>query len=539
MATKVVVTQDPNATYTADDDILVTAQIQDAWDNVVTTGPASTATIALTLTNPNGAVLTGTASKAAIAGEASFTVNVRKVGTTYGLSVTSSGLTSDSTTAFNVTPGALASFTVKDSAGLAIPNQTAGVAFTIKATAYDAWGNVKTNYGGGATVSGTLGKAFGITTGAGDDNDRIYGAFGTWLNGVATASVTGFKAETGRTITVSHGTPSGTSSTFDVIANVPNSIFFKTPNNDVTAFDFGPISTKFGTPIYSLCIPPTSGTNPCATTLASSPSIAVRTLVRDLYGNPVLNANVVIKRNLPTGTVVGNDNTDASGVADFADSLSIANVGDYVLSATVGAVTPVTAPIAIVNELKACTSTTCKNNVGNGLAKLQKTFGKITATTGTFDAGSTHVRLSTQFVTGHADQPAGLRQHRKQEDDRRCGGHVHHRPWRRGHRAFDHDGVDHAQGHDQGLRRHRPQRDLVRRLSRRVAVDERVGLEGQEPVDTEGGPTARHDRRRRRGSLLGHARGLRDSRLGAGGPVHRPQDEAGRDREGLPRQPRQ
>ena len=56
---------------------------------------------------------------------------------------------SDSNT-FTVNPGPLGSFTIGT-----ISNQTAGTPFSVTATAYDVYGNLKDDYAGGATLAGT------------------------------------------------------------------------------------------------------------------------------------------------------------------------------------------------------------------------------------------------------------------------------------------------------------------------------------------------------------------------------------------------
>lgn len=84
--------------------------ITDAGGNVVTTGASSTKTITLALgVNPGGGVLTctGGLSKVAVAGIATFAgCAISKAGVGYTLVASSSGLTSATSTAFNVASGA-------------------------------------------------------------------------------------------------------------------------------------------------------------------------------------------------------------------------------------------------------------------------------------------------------------------------------------------------------------------------------------------------------------------------------------------------
>ena len=126
----------------------------------------------------------------------------------------SDAVTNDSNL-FDVVPGDLDRFLVAS-----IPSsQTAGVAFDVTATAYDAYGNIKTNYLGGATVNGTLGSAPGFLASTSDDIGPSYGLFsaGAWTSGMKTAQVTAYLVETGRTVTVSDSGKTGTSNAFDVV----------------------------------------------------------------------------------------------------------------------------------------------------------------------------------------------------------------------------------------------------------------------------------------------------------------------------------
>ncbi len=135
-ATKLVLTQNVASSYTADQDIEPEVKIEDQYDNIVDTGAASTATVTLTLTNANGAVLIG-GSDAAANGVAQFTANVRKVGSGYGLNVGSSGLSGTSTGSFAITHAAAAklAFTVQPT------SHTADNAFGATVEVQDTYGN--------------------------------------------------------------------------------------------------------------------------------------------------------------------------------------------------------------------------------------------------------------------------------------------------------------------------------------------------------------------------------------------------------------
>jgi len=395
--------------YTADETFSIDVTALTNGDNPAT-GPVS---VSLSLTG--GAALTGGGTISTVAGVAHFpNVAVRTVGTSYSLSASSTGLAGATSTSFAVTPGKLDSFVVN-----AVGAQVAGTAFSVTATAKDHWGNVKSDYNGPATVSGTLSAALGTTNGAGDDFAPSYASFGngSWASARTQAGTTAFTAEGGRTVTVSvteAQTPtysgvsaSGTSSTFAVGAASPNSIIFKAASNDLAfPFDGSPANTKVGTPIYSKCAPPVSGPNPCATTGGTAPnkSTGLRTLVRDLYGNPIGASQIRISR--PTVASMGTATTAANGIAEFADNLTISPVNDYVLTATVvsAATVAASAPVSIVNEVFACDGSSCVNNGSNANSPnnppLQKTAGKITTVSDFYDPGNTNVLLSTQFTPG-------------------------------------------------------------------------------------------------------------------------------------------
>ena len=81
--------------------------VQDAGGNTVTTD-TSTVTVAIANNAGPGGVLSGTLTKAAVAGVADFSGNalkIDKIGTGYTLSATDGSLTSATSGAFNITAG--------------------------------------------------------------------------------------------------------------------------------------------------------------------------------------------------------------------------------------------------------------------------------------------------------------------------------------------------------------------------------------------------------------------------------------------------
>ena len=120
-ATKLIFTVQPTAATAAQPfPAQPVVAITDAGNNVVTTGPSSTKTVTLALgANPGGGVLTctGGLSKVAVAGLATFAgCAISKGGIGYTLMASSTGLTSATSTPFNVTAGA--NLTISNSASV-------------------------------------------------------------------------------------------------------------------------------------------------------------------------------------------------------------------------------------------------------------------------------------------------------------------------------------------------------------------------------------------------------------------------------------
>jgi trimeric autotransporter adhesin len=145
--------------------------VQDAYDNTVTTD-VSTVTVAIQNNAGPGGVLSGTTTKTAVAGVASFSANalaIDKIGTGYTLVATDGSLTSTISSPFNITLGAAAklAFTTQPGGG------TGGTAWATQpvVTIQDAGGNtvtgntstvtlgIQNNAGPGGVLSGTLTKA--------------------------------------------------------------------------------------------------------------------------------------------------------------------------------------------------------------------------------------------------------------------------------------------------------------------------------------------------------------------------------------------
>lgn len=121
--------------------------------------------------------------------------------------------------------------------------QTAGTGFSFQATAYDLGGNVLTDYPGtGALVSGNLSTAPTGCSGAACPPN-----YGTeaWSSGVGTISgVKAYVAEDNRTLTITDGTVSKTSGTFQVTSTGTATMLWITtaPQSFKAGLSSGPIT---------------------------------------------------------------------------------------------------------------------------------------------------------------------------------------------------------------------------------------------------------------------------------------------------------
>src|SRR5207249_4223630 len=194
----------------------VTVQVQDAGGNLVTTSTASI-TVAIG-TNPGSGTLSGTTTVTASGGVATFSnLSINKTGTGYTLSATSSGLTSATSGAFNITAGTATQLVF----GQQPTNTVAGVSISPAVTLLveDANGNVVT----GSTASITV--AIGTNPGGGTlSGTKTVSA----VSGVATFSALSIdKTGTGYTLTAtSTGVTSATSSTFNITPGTANKLAF-------------------------------------------------------------------------------------------------------------------------------------------------------------------------------------------------------------------------------------------------------------------------------------------------------------------------
>lgn len=279
-------------------------EIRDANGTLVT-GATNAVTIAI-LNNAGGGTLSGTKTVNAVGGVATFTgLSVDKVGVGYTLQATASGLTSASSSAFNITPAALNSlvFTAQP------VNLVAGATMpAVVVTARDAFANTVT------TFTGNVALAFGShpsgSTIGGTDTVAA-------VAGVATFSALGrFTVAGGYTLVASaSGVGSTASNTFTVSpAPAAALAFFVQPTSGLAGTIITPpvvvqIEDSLGNVV-------TTATNAVTISFAANPGQSI------LGGTPTKNA--------------------ASGLAQFTDLTVSTAASGYKLLASATGLTSVT-----------------------------------------------------------------------------------------------------------------------------------------------------------------------------------------------------
>jgi hypothetical protein len=156
-------------------------------------------------------------------------VTAYRAETSRTLTVTDGAVTKKSST-FKVVAGkTLGSFAISNPGP-----RTAGLLFSPSVTALDRYGNTMTGYAGGAKLSGNLSSSVsGCGTGATSPCPPLFGTL-SFSAGVGTASVTAYRAETGRTLTVTDGAVTTTSAAFKVVAGAASNLRFTTGPQTIT-----------------------------------------------------------------------------------------------------------------------------------------------------------------------------------------------------------------------------------------------------------------------------------------------------------------
>jgi hypothetical protein len=269
--------------------IAVTAN--DQFGNIAT-GFSGSVTVGMG-TNPGGGTLSGTPTRTAAAGVATFNnLSIDKTGSGYTLNATATGLSGSVSDAFNITAaGVSAAQSTVNAAPPTITASTGASSSTITVTAKDAFGNAIA----GATV---------VLSASGAGNTVTQPAATTGANGVAAGSLS--------------STGAGLKS---VTATVNGVVLAQQPTVTVNAASFSASqSTVSGLPA---AIEASNGANASTITVTA----------KDGFGNPIQGVTVVL---LATGS--GNTLTQPSGATNTSGvatgTLSSTATGTKVVSAT-------------------------------------------------------------------------------------------------------------------------------------------------------------------------------------------------------------
>ena len=289
--------QPSNVTAAASITPAVQVTVQDAQGNTVTN---ATNSIAMAIgTNPGGGTLSGTTPVAAVAGVATFAnLSINKSGTGYTLAASSTGLTSGTSSTFNVTAGTATQLAWTQQPTAVAAGATMSPAVTV--TVEDAQGNAVT------TASGTVTLALTVPGGA-------------TLTGGGAATVT-----------------SGVATFSGLSVNKVGTYTF-TPTTTVSGVTTLPASGSFAVSAGAASQLVWTQQPPSTVVAGATMSPAVTVTVEDASGNVVTTASgtVTLALTVPGGATLtgGGAATVTSGVATFA-GLSVDKVGTYTFTPT-------------------------------------------------------------------------------------------------------------------------------------------------------------------------------------------------------------
>jgi len=438
-------------TPTAGTGFTVDLTAYDAYGNVVGSGPNNyTGTKCITFSGPaNSPNADKPIYPAAVScGTGNSSIDFSN-GSATGLSVTfykaetvKLGVTDGSRTGLSddliVAPAALNSFAFNpigtiDLVG-PLRHVKAGTIFSVTATAYDQYGNVKTNYNSSPTITGAAldtSPACSTCTFGAKASSPLAGSTVAFAAGVKTFNVTSYSATIatdattgGAYLTLTDGIAS-TSAHFTVQPEAVAVLDFSIPlaATDANAgFNGQPIATKKGTPIYSICDPSGLSTTPCI----AGTSTPVKVIARDQFGNATPGVSISLTAPIqPGGSSLAGTTTASSGsngVASFGSPTAL-TIAPSTATGTVRFRAAVTAGpsndsnlFQIVDDLKACDGISCDNRsdhqttITGALKALsgkpspafnQRAYGRITTGTDFYSPGSSNVLLTTRWLGRH------------------------------------------------------------------------------------------------------------------------------------------
>ncbi len=267
-AAQLVVTTQPPANVLAGTGFSLVVAVEDSNGNVIT---SATNLVTLSLgSNPGGSTLGGSVNAMPINGLVTFNnLTLSRPGTGYLLNAASSGLTTGTTAAFNVSPAAATQWVVTTQPP---SSATAGSGFSLTVAAEDGLGNVVTTYGGSVSLA-LAANPGGATLGG--------ASTGTAQAGVMTfTGLTLNKAALGYTLAASGGslTAATTNSITIVAAPASQWVITTQPPASVTAgAGFGLVvaaEDSFGNvaPSYTGSVSLALASNPGGATLSGRPS---------------------------------------------------------------------------------------------------------------------------------------------------------------------------------------------------------------------------------------------------------------------------
>ena len=326
----------------------ITVQIEDAFGNLVTT---SSAQVALAINaNPGSSTLSGGGAVAAVNGVATFAgVSLDKVGSGYTLDATSSGLSTATSTTFDISAGTPAQL-VYTTQPASNANIAAGTGIDLVVEVRDASGNLVST--DASTVTVTIGSNPGGSILGGTASANA-------VNGVATFSGLSLnKAASGYTLVASDsgaGVSDATSNAFNIVPGAASALAFVQQPSDVVA-----------------------GAN-------IAPAVTVE--VRDAFGNRLTSSVTPVALGVASGPGTLNGGgavNDSAGVATFA-ALSLQTAGIYTLSATSAGLSGATSNAFVVSaaaldHLAFTTQPPASVAAGSGfgvVAQLQDQFNNV------------------------------------------------------------------------------------------------------------------------------------------------------------------
>src|SRR3989441_329437 len=212
----------------------VTVRIEDQFGNLT----SSTANVSIAIqNNPGGGSLSGTATVAASGGVATFsTLSINKTGTGYTLQATSTGLIAVTSSADNITAGAVNALTFGQQPTDTVAGQSIAPAVTVQAQ--DSFGNNVPNASVAiALATGSTGTLSGTTTRS------------TNTSGVATFDNLSINLVGSKQLRATSGTPFVTSTAFNITPAAANKlVFVQQPTNTAAGMSIAhtvPVQAKY------------------------------------------------------------------------------------------------------------------------------------------------------------------------------------------------------------------------------------------------------------------------------------------------------